>query len=193
MAAVVGQIQDDAYLIRENAEAQKAVMLDEILPKAQLTPGNRKRVEEAADALRQIFSRGEPATPKLPRGRVDKMLQKMASPQLSESIANARRRVVSIRDIDKRAKAQKKLDDRLSTLFSGMEARVAEGVKLTPLDEALARVTGGRVTKGMPGKVTKREELIAKAAEPGEVDVEVAIDELLEGMTEPEVKEEEEK
>ena len=179
MANVVSEIQQEAFVVRKQADEQQRAILESLAPREQLSSAQREKLETIARLVGS--SDIEAGVPTISRAVVDNLIKQMGDPKLIEKYNKQRAKILRL-SADEQAVAGAALDAALYEKLSGLQVKAEAGVKMTPLQEAVAAVgltPSQRVVKGLPGQKLSKVEL-KKAMD----DIDTQMDELIEALKE---------
>lgn len=160
IASIHAQVQDEATLLRAEAAEQKKVLLEQIIPKENLSKEGEERLRGFVGSLQKVLTGDEPAISAIPRGRVDKMVKALADPKLAENIERKRRYARTIKDPVKREAYEAAVELSLEETLSALRPRAIR--ESTPLQDAINMKASGAPQKGLPGKDISRDEVVAR-------------------------------
>ena len=176
MAGVIGELQQEAFLLRQQAEAQeKAVMLG-LAPKRFMGKAGREKLEVLARLLGDSDLSAD--IPNISQSVVNDLIKKMNDPKITQEYNRLRAKILKLPE-DQRAAAEAVGMNKIYQRMSDIQVKAEAGKKMTPLQEAVALVGSQEVVKGLPGQRLSKAELRAAMG-----DMNNQMDELIEALKE---------
>jgi hypothetical protein len=150
-------IEGEATAIRARGNARRAAATRSIIPRVEMSPPQRSRLNRAIDDLNTNLRGPESEIDSLPIQEVNRLLDEISDPALSSRVAEMRLAIAREPSLMKKRSMRRKLESGLKKALSSREARATELIGATPLEQAVSVARTRSALKDLPGPaVTKR-------------------------------------
>ena len=175
MSSVIGELQQEAFLLRQQADAQeKAVMLG-LAPKRFMDKAGQEKLEVLARLLGDSDLSAD--IPSINQSVVNNLIKKMNDPKITQEYNRLRAKILKLPE-DQRAAAEAVGMNKIYQRMSDIQVKAEAGKKMTPLQEAVALV-------GLPGhRLSKAEKLSKEELRAAMGDMNNQMNELIEALKE---------